>query len=227
MTDTANQAPQPETLQFLVGFDALEDPDCGIAGAAARELKIDLRIQSPDQINTTWPGLENSIFPFTVQPHLKWLIDTVIGEMVGYYPAPFFIELRFPCGTQPGIADITRLDHPDAPAHALSGTVVTKDLKETVQEAGRQGKNLVVVLADRYRRFLEGDYGDAAPEAVRTSQINLAANAGEVTGVYLTEALDEPNLVISQYLPYEKGAIMMLAREYNPVQYRTAAAPAD
>lgn len=233
MTDTANNEPQPDTLQFMVGFDALEDPDCGITGAAAQELKIDLRIETADRFVATRPGhgFSRHLAPrcaFAVEPHLKWLIETVIGEMVGHYPAPFFIELRYPQPDEKeGSATITRLDHPDAPAHAISGTVVTKDLKDTVKAAGRQGKNLVVILADRYRRFLEGDYGDAAPETIRTNQVNLAAAAGEVTGIYLTDALDEPNLVISQYLPHEKGAIMMLAREYRPIQYRPAAAPAS
>ena len=147
--------------------------------------------------------------------------------MVGHYPAPFAVELRYPLpGKKEGSAYIVRLDHPDAPAYSLSGTVVTTDLKQTVQEAGRKGQNLVVLLADRYRRFLERDYGDADAETVKTNHANLSANAGEVTGVYLTPALSEPSICISQYLPHEKGAIIMLAREYQPVKYQVVISPA-
>ena len=144
--------------------------------------------------------------------------------MVGHYPSPFAVELRYPLpGEKEGSASLVRLDHPDAPAYSLSGTVVTTALKQTVQEAGRKGQNLVVLLADRYRRFLERDYGDADAETVKTNHANLSANAGEVTGVYLTPALSEPSICISQYLPHEKGAVLMLAREYQAVKYQPAA----
>ena len=232
MTDTANQNPQAETLQFLVGFDELDDPDCGLAGAAARQLHIDLRVASADRFLSTRPGQGSSrhLAPrcsFAVEPHLKWLIDTVIGEMVGHYPAPFAVELRYPLpGKKEGSASLVRLDHPDAPAYSLSGTVVTTALKETVQKAGQSGRNLVTLLADRHQRFLQGDYGAADAETVKTNHANLAANAGEVTGVYLTPALSEPSICISQYLPHEKGAIIMLAREYQPVKYQVAVSPA-
>ena len=56
MTDTANQNPQTETLQFLVGFDELDDPDCGLAGTAAQQLHIDLRVESADRFLATRPG---------------------------------------------------------------------------------------------------------------------------------------------------------------------------
>ena len=210
MTDTGNSDPQAESLQFLVGFDELADPDCGIAGAAAQQLHIDLRVASADCILATRPGHGSSRYlaprcAFAVEPHLKWLIDTVIGEMVGHHPAPFFVELRYPLpGEKEGSASIARLNHPDAPAYSLSGTVVTTDLKDTVQKAGQNGQNLVVLLADRHQRFLDGDYGDADAETVRTNQTNRAANAGEVTGICLTPALPEPSVCISQYLPHEK-----------------------
>ena len=228
MTDTGSSDPQAESLQFLVGFDELADPDCGIAGAAAQQLHIDLRVASADCILATRPGHGSSRYlaprcAFAVEPHLKWLIDTVIGEMVGHYPAPFAVELRYPLpGEKEGSASIARLNHPDAPAYSLSGTVVTTDLKDTVQKAGQNGQNLVVLLADRHQRFLDGDYGDADAETVRTNQTNRAANASEVTGIYLTPALPEPSVCISQYLPHEKGAILMLAREYQAVKYQPA-----
>ena len=234
MTDIANGEPKAETLQFLVGFDELDDPDCGLAGAAAQQLHIDLRVESADRFLATRPGQAASShlsppprYALAVEPHLKWLIDTVIGEMVGHYPAPFAVELRYPLpGEKEGSASLVRLDHPDAPAYSLSGTVVTTDLKQTVQEAGRKGQNLVVLLADRHQRFLDSDYGDADAETVKTNQTNRAANAGEVTGIYLTPALSEPSICISQYLPHEKGAILMLAREYQPVKYQAAISPA-
>ena len=231
MTDTGSSDPQAESLQFLVGFDELADPDCGIAGAAAQQLHIDLCVESADRFLVTRPGQASSRHlppppprcPLAAAPPLKMLIDTVIGEMVGHYPAPFAVELRYPLpGEKEGSASLVRLDHPDAPAYSLSGTVVTTDLKQTVQKAGQNGQNLVVLLADRHQRFLDGDYGDAEAQTVKTNQTNRAANAGEVTGIYLAPALSEPSICISQYLPHEKGAIMMLAREYQAVKYQPA-----
>ena len=224
MTRTA--AAPVETHQFMVGFDEVARRSQGIAAAAAEQLNIDLRFESADRIIATKPpqGFRHRAaspsYAFVVEPHLKWLIDTVSSEMVGFYPSPFAIELRYPQpGDETGYAAVARLDHPEAPAYSLSGTVVTEQLKEAVVALYPKGLNLVAMLAGLHQRYLDGDYGDANPDTVARNQANRAANSGEVTGIYLSTSLPEPSIAISQRLPYEKGAILMLGPEYKAIQY--------
>lgn len=75
------------------------------------------------------------------------------------------------------------------------------------------------MLAGLHQRYLDGDYGDANPDTVAWNQANRAANSGEVTGIYLSTSLPAPSIAISQRLPYEKGAILMLGPEYKAIQY--------
>ncbi len=227
MTRTA--AAPVETHQFMVGFEEVARQSQGIAAAAADQLNIDLRFESADRIIATKPPqappppprrAPSPSYAFAVEPHLKWLIDTVISEMVGFYPSPFAIELRYPQpGDETGYAAVVRLDHPEAPAYSLSGTVVTEQLKEAVVALYPKGLNLVAMLAGLHQRYLDGDYGDANPDTVARNQANRAANSGEVTGIYLSTSLPEPSIAISQHLPYEKGAILMLGPEYKAIQY--------
>ena len=139
----------------------------------------------------------------------------------------FIIQLRYPPSPrQEGAAVLARLDHPDAPASSLSGTVVTDALKQAVESADQGGLNLVPMLSSLHQRFQQGDYGDANPETVAANQAHQAAGSGEVTGIYLTPALSSPSICISRLLPQEKAAILMLGTEYRSIEFNARTEPA-
>lgn len=216
-------------FQFVVGFDHMEQGRRGIARAARRQLSIALSFASADALTATRPDCRSSaddLTPYTlaVDDHLKWLIETVMEEMVGHTPAPFAVSLSYPRpGEAEGRAAVAQLDHPDTPAYSLSGTVITDALKTAILAASKSGLELVPMLSGLHQRFVAGDYGDASPETIAANKEHLAAGAGEVTGIYLTATLPEPSIAVSQYLPYEKGAILMLGREYHAMKYQPAA----
>lgn len=114
-----------------------------------------------------------------------------------------------------------RLSRPDAPAYSLSGTALTEAMKISIQSASCGYREAVPLLSQLLRRFQNADYGEENPERVQSNQLHLTANKGEVTGFYPTPALDQPAVCISQLLPYEKGPVIMLGHEYQPIVYDT------
>lgn len=207
------------TVQFTVGFGQIPDQRQGVEAAAAQQLGITLRIETADRWIATRPGAPTA--ELAVDEPLQWLIATVMEEMTGHDPAPFAVELIYPApGQDQGQARLYRRDHPDAPASFLSGAVLTDKLKQSLIALHDGCLNLIPRLAECRRRFDAGDYGDRIPEELaEKNRANRAANCGEVTGLYNPLTGPEPPLAISQYLPYEKGPIMMLWDEYHAIRY--------
>lgn len=228
MPETSPDQETPENPTFVVGFADTAEGRYGIEQAAADQLRINLRIESLDYFTATKPvpGAGRHSAPRYTLAVDPWLIGTVIEEMPGYSPAPFIIQLRYPPSPgQDGAAVLSHLEHPDAPAYSLSGTVVTDALKQAVESAAQDGLNLVPMLSSLHQRFQQGDYGDANPDTVAANQARQAAGSGEVTGIYLTPALPSPSICISRLLPNEKAAILMLGREYKAVNLSPPADP--
>ena len=206
-------------VHFIVGFDQIPEQRWGVEAAAAQQLGITLRIETADRWIATRPGLPTA--ELAVDEQLQWLICTVMEEITGHDPAPFAVELEYPApGQERGQARLYRREHPDATASVLSGAVLTDKLKHNVIALRDGYLGLVHRLAECRRRFDAGDYGDRIPEELAAqNQANRAADCGEVTGLYNSPDGPEPPLAISQYLPYEKGPIIMLWDEYHAVRY--------
>ena len=208
------------SVHFVVGFDHIPDQRWGVEAAAAQQLDITLQVETPDRWTATRPGL----FPrydFAVDEQLQWLIATVMEEMTGHAPAPFVVELKYPgAGQDQGQARLHRREHPDAPASALSGAVLTNKLRRSVIALQSGCLTLIPLLAVRRRRFDAVDYGDRiSDELAAQNRANRAANCGEVIGLYTPLTGPEPSFAVRQHLPHEKGPIMMLWDEYHAIRY--------